>query len=52
MMKAIVQVGMKPRFCKFKVTAGIGNKRIRPIWQSGEPAEFGIFSHMDDSYQQ
>jgi hypothetical protein len=41
MMKAIMQVGMKPGFCKFKVTAGIGNKRNRSIWQSGQPTEFG-----------
>lgn len=40
MMKAIMEVRMKSGFGKFKVTADIGNKRNRSIWQSGQPAEF------------
>jgi hypothetical protein len=41
MIKVIVQVGMKPGFCKFKLTAGTGNTRNRPIWQSGQPTQSG-----------
>jgi hypothetical protein len=40
-MKAIMQVRMKSGFGNFKVTAGIGNKRNRSIWQCGQPTEFG-----------
>jgi hypothetical protein len=53
MMKAIMQVGMKPGFCKFKVTEGMGNKK--KISQYGNPVSqpsLEIFSHANYSYQQ